>query len=279
MSRIHLDINTFFVYNCVKDQNLERNIQKMNERLYNHLAKAAQYYQIKEELSNRIQQEENTIRQIETDFNDELERKKKPYESINSLGTLLWIPSICILALTLIVVFFYWVQNKPQLSDLPLFLVALSVPTVSGIIMVVFSRSKKQTITQKYEQIHKNQIQPQIKQLQESLSNLHNTAIEFESENKHLIEVLPISYRNIEASSFLFLAIANGRADTLKEAVNLYEEWLHRQMLENAAKQTAEAQEYMALALDELNDRQAETNNHLKAIEFMQYWQYTNRKN
>jgi len=253
----------------------------MDESLYSALAQATQYYQVKEELFDRIQQEENALWQIETDFNEDFERKKKPYESVESIGSLLWIPSACILAIAFIVVFIKIAnsinQTVSQLSDTLPFLLCLALLTVGGAVMVAFSRAKQRKIGRKYDNIYEKQIKPQIEYHQESLSNLHDMIVEFESENKHLIDVLPFSYRNIEASSFLFLAIANGRADTLKEAINLYEEWIHRQMLENAARQTAEAQEYMALALDELNNRQAETNNHLKAIEFMQYWQYINQ--
>ena len=75
----------------------------------------------------------------------------------------------------------------------------------------------------------------------------------------------------------MLLAVSNGRADTLKEAMNLYEEQLHRWKLEQYARQSAEIQEYCARAMDELNSKQAKTNEHLKNIEFMQFINYYNK--
>jgi hypothetical protein len=65
--------------------------------------------------------------------------------------------------------------------------------------------------------------------------------------------------------------------DTFKILDSLYEEQLHRWRLEDAAQNSMEAQEYIALALDELNDRQAETNAHLSAIEQMQFIEYIHK--
>ena len=65
----------------------------------------------------------------------------------------------------------------------------------------------------------------------------------------------------------MLVAISNGRADSLKEVFNLYEEQLHRWKLEDAAMETAQTQEYIANAINETNTR-------LKHIEFMQFMQY-----
>ena len=76
-----------------------------------------------------------------------------------------------------------------------------------------------------------------------------------------------MQYRNLQAVSFMLVAVSNGRADSLKEVYNLYEEQLHRWKLEDAAMGNAQVQEYIANAITETNTR-------LKHIEFMQFMQY-----
>ncbi|MBR2986999.1 MAG: hypothetical protein IKC63_03170 [Clostridia bacterium] len=50
----------------------------MDELLYNDLAKAVQYYQVREELTARIEREEEMIAQSEADFSVALDSRKKP---------------------------------------------------------------------------------------------------------------------------------------------------------------------------------------------------------
>ncbi len=47
-----------------------------------------------------------------------------------------------------------------------------------------------------------------------------------------LIGPIPADYRSFEALSFFEQALANGRAESMKEVMNLYEEHLHRMTLE-----------------------------------------------
>ena len=53
------------------------------------------------------------------------------------------------------------------------------------------------------------------------------------TENQEIIERIPRDYRYYDAVSFLEKALANGRADNIKEALNLYETELHNRALEN----------------------------------------------
>lgn len=56
-----------------------------------------------------------------------------------------------------------------------------------------------------------------------------------DGENK--INELPRDYRYYYAAQFFEKALSNYRADSMKEAVNLFEEYLHRQNLENQNQQ------------------------------------------
>lgn len=73
----------------------------------------------------------------------------------------------------------------------------------------------------------------------------------------------PPSYVSVDAASFFAKAVDNQRADTLKEAVNLYEEYLHRNHMEaEAARQTQ-----LAAQLRETVDARMAENNRLQALQ------------
>lgn len=56
-----------------------------------------------------------------------------------------------------------------------------------------------------------------------------------------LLEIVPKEYCSKDAIEFLLRMFRNGRADTMKEAINLYEEYLYREDMKNAHNQHSEA--------------------------------------
>lgn len=59
------------------------------------------------------------------------------------------------------------------------------------------------------------------------------TLEEFLKSNMELLNILPKNYRYPLAANFIAEVLENGRADSLKEAYNLYEEQIHRWKMEN----------------------------------------------
>ena len=140
--------------------------------------------------------------------------------------------------------------------------------------MFIFSKIRLKQSEATFNNLKVRIALPKIEKLEKNISEIVEAGEKFAEKNGHVLKFLPNQYRNLQATSYMLMAVKNGRADTLKEAINLYEEQLHRWRLEDAARQSAEAQEYLALAVEELSARQAETNDHLRSIEFMQYMQY-----
>lgn len=245
----------------------------MNEELYGNLLNATRYFQIGEELAQRLQAEEARILLLKTEYKEERNRKEKPAFILRLVGLLTLIPSGGFLGLMLLVGLFVKATKDDKVGA-----VVLAFAAIAGGIMLLISKALDKKIAPQLEHLKNNVIQPQIEQAEQALSVASDTIKKFVEENIHLIEFLPMQYRDLQAVSFMLLAVANGRADTLKEAINLYEEQLHRWKLENAVQQSLEMQEYLAMAVDELNSQQAETNAHLRSIEFMQYLQYLNSK-
>ncbi len=234
------------------------------------LGRATRYFQIVEAFCESIDDEEATAQSLQANYEYEKEKAEKTPRVIHDLLKVAFVFGCIFLGLVLIVGLFSG-------SDFIILLGLLAF--FGGICLVIFFIQKylanwlkknEETYNKKYE----NEVKPQIEKTQRNTDELTKKAELFISENIHYIEFLPMQYRNLQAVSFMYLAVGNGRADTLKEAINLYEEQLHRWKMEEYAQEAAETEAYMASALDELNTRQAETNAHLQAIEFIEYLNY-----
>lgn len=67
------------------------------------------------------------------------------------------------------------------------------------------------------------------------------------------IQFVPANYRYLIAVQYMLEAFQNQRADTFKEAINLYEEQLHRWKLENASAQMLTLQRQQMSELNRIN--------------------------
>lgn len=68
-------------------------------------------------------------------------------------------------------------------------------------------------------------------------------------ENREIISIIPDKYRYPMATDFFTEVLENGRADSLKEAMNLYEEQLHRWKMESKMEQILKNQQIDSTAL------------------------------
>lgn len=99
----------------------------------------------------------------------------------------------------------------------------------------------------------------------------------FQTSNQHVLEFLPPRYRNYLATQYMALAVANCRADSLKEAINLYEEQLHRWELEQTAQSIAAYNAQIEENLANIYAQQVRTNRTLQNMENMElYWMLKN---
>ena len=229
----------------------------MNNELYGTLSETTRYYQIKEGFN--ITREKN---------NKEIVKYKMWIDDGATYGMPLvaWL----ITAIGLWIVISVWTDGSNYTVGATIFIIGLIIGLVLLSVITTIKWIKALIEFPKQRKFYKSEIEA----LESENAMIPAKAIEFEKEYGYIENALPVSYRNLQASAYMLLAVVNGRADTMKEAVNLYEEQLHRWKLEDAARQTAEAQEYMAQAVQELNARQAETNQRLRNIEYMEYQNY-----
>ncbi len=70
------------------------------------------------------------------------------------------------------------------------------------------------------------------------IRNISNEIAQTTIQNEDIINKIPRDYRNYDAVTFFEYALANQRAYSMKEAVNLYEQHLYRQRMEENSRQT-----------------------------------------
>ena len=100
---------------------------------------------------------------------------------------------------------------------------------------------------------------------EQKIEQISNEIERVATEGADHINQLPRDYRNYNAAQFFESALANGRADNMKEAVNLYEDELHKMRLENMSAQTLRASEQQARMLASIEESSRVTANVSKA--------------
>ena len=149
--------------------------------------------------------------------------------------------------------------------------------TILGILLIC---SAGKTLN-KYEEQKKQRIESLRKEEETitpadiaTITQLEADSVTLQKAANELLAFLPETYRNTEAACYMLLAVKDGRTDTLKEAMNLYEEQLHRWKMEKLAANSARMQqiymESMQSAMREIADHQEQIQGQLSAIAGMQ---------
>lgn len=119
------------------------------------------------------------------------------------------------------------------LKKMPFVSALLKIAILVGAVMLYLKR--KARIKNKHEQTEAeiNTMMPQMESISQEIYRVT-------TENQEKINLMPRDYRYYDAVAFFESALANGRADSMKEAINLYEETIHRQNMELNGRQMLE---------------------------------------
>lgn len=243
----------------------------MNKQLRDELAVATSYFEELQKMEDGILTEQAKIAIAATEAQEERDRRNSIPGLMYIIGTIAFFVFLAFVAVGLLLAAF---------NDAKYFCGALrfSIPVVIGYFLRIIGKKIESTNEKAYKEKLSTDVKPIADEANQNIESIKQIMDDFINQNSHYVEIIPTKYRNLESVSYMYLAAVDGRADTLKEAINLYEEQLHRWKLEISAQQAAEAQAYTAQAIEELGRQQAETNNHLRAIEFMEYMKYINEK-
>lgn len=111
------------------------------------------------------------------------------------------------------------------IGQIVIFIIAESVATLLG--LFVYKKYKK---SEENKRAKIAEVDAQIKQTDDDIDL-------FYAKNYDILQVLPPDYRYAMASNYILSILINCRADSIKEAVNLYETQLHQWRMENYQSQ------------------------------------------
>ena len=237
----------------------------MNRELYQSLVSATKYCQVCEQVCEYLQIKQEAIKAFEQHHAEIQWKKLRSIWKMLLFSGLIFISSVIFL-----IVGMSMIANGETFNEISVVIAIVIITLLLFIVAIIRLIKNNKDSHHTYE----NEIKPKITEGQIEIKEIKEGAEKYEETYGYLLDFLPVKYRNLEATSFMLMAVTDQRAETLKEAMNLYEEQLHRWKVEDAVQKNIEMQQYMADAIDELNSRQAETNAHLSAIEQYEFIEY-----
>lgn len=250
----------------------------MNQALYNDLLNASLVLVAQKNNKKKIQEHRGyiTLRNQIRDEMAALDDKPKGYGALMGWGVFLLIVSL----IWFVIVFPATASDPGQMPD-PLFYV-IAIPIVCfafllSIAFIILARvilAKHKIDTKNLIKKHRQEDEVKNQADEAAIAQLEADAVTLQKAATELLAFLPETYRNAEAACYMLLAVKDGRADTLKEAMNLYEEQLHRWKMEKLAANSARMQQIhmasMQAALQEISNNQSQIQDQLSTVTALQ---------
>ncbi len=133
-----------------------------------------------------------------------------------------------------------------------LFVSALIVIMILSVLYPFVVVKVNKRILEKYKEDDENrrkQLNEEFESKEIALNRKRERRTELISIVAERINIVPVDYQYLMAIEYMYSYFCNGRADTLKEAVNLYEEELFRMRQEQRSEQLVELQAQQAHSL------------------------------
>ena len=160
--------------------------------------------------------------------------------------------------------------DNPYTSTVAFCLTLLSIIIV--ILNTLYCKYIEKTSSNKADKLWYDKWGPTVAQAEKDIQKATQELVKFKADNNKCTHFLPREYRDYQATSYMAIAVAKGRADTFKEAANLYEEQLHRWRMEQINEQIAAQNWAIQNSLATIGQQQAETNKLLKDIENLEFY-------
>lgn len=235
----------------------------MNEQLFDALYNASEYFRISNKYNEIISRFREDIVNCEQKYTEMKNKKNNPIV-INIAS--IWV------GLPLLLTGLVGVSNKAGFL-VTSFLLAIGI-IGTFIIPIWYTKRCKDSKKNKKraDEYWYKELAPIVAKNRENIERANKEWKNFSEANKGVIEFLPQPYRNYSATSYMAIAVGKGRADTFKEAANLYEEQLHRWRLEAINEQIASQNWAIQNNLATLGQQQVETNKLLRDIETLEFY-------
>lgn len=239
----------------------------MNKELHSKLVDACEYYCMLDKYDKAIEKLNAKVVYFEN------EKKKIGKAPANTAPNVIIILLFCIPLCFIVAscVFFF-----SKILGLLTFLLLCLISCFSAVRYKKHCEKKNKQEQEKAYKYYNEVIEPARRENSKSLYSLSREHGDFRRANLHVLNVVPEHYRNNLAVAFMERAVRTGRADTIKEAINLFEEQLHRWSIEEKAQCLVEQNQ---LQTDMLNERlleisrnQSKIKSSLKNIENLEFY-------
>lgn len=243
----------------------------MQDELKIQLYDAYKYLSVSNAYQKLIEKYQNNTRQYRNNYYN-LKNRSAPKTSNASIKLSLIVPGF------LFFVMIFAVENIwGRLFSLLAFAVVIFIGISSKKINNKSGNKQNDKFRKEAEEYWQKTGGPAERKNMQTIQRIRSEKEKFEKEYSGVLDIVPYNYRSESAVGFLLYAILNKRADNLKEALNLYEEELHRVRMENAMNNIANAIEESNYNLErQLSGISASidvTNSRLRNIENMEFYQ------
>ncbi len=243
----------------------------MQDNLIVKLYDAYQYLRVLNAYENLIEKYRNNTKEYKNNYY-KLKNRKVPESSKSSIWLTLFVPGF------LFVVMFFAGEGIIQKLGC---LVALAGVIGYGVLSSKSDKNKSKKFNNKFtkeaDDYWKKVVSPAEQKNIQTIRKIENEKKEFVRDNAEVIEIIPYEYRKEPTVGYLLTVILNKRADDLKEAINLYEEELHRAKMENAINgimQTVDSINYnINMQMSNISSSLDMANSKLRNIENLEFYQ------
>ena len=244
--------------------------------LHSKLIAACEYYIMKDKYNSAIAEQEKYDRQYDKKLE---ELRRKGFSAVKGVLAIVFstVGAWLVFVFLSIVSLEYLPDSFDKLSFS--YAICLSIPlaaliAVGGALVYkkTYCRIKTKKIQAECKKYWDEVLAPEQVQIRSNIYYLKNERDQFINKYNCLLDFIPEYYRTKLAVAYLENVVKNGRADNLKEALNLYEEQLHRWELEEQSRTIAQQNYYLSEQLSTISSNQREIASSLRHIENLEFY-------
>lgn len=112
---------------------------------------------------------------------------------------------------------------------------------------------------------------PRINNYQKQLGIAKQEKTAYKTQENKCLAMIPENYRDIYCVAYVYKVMSEGRADSLKESLNLYEEYLHRLRMENQMERLIEYQDEILSAAEDIYNELSDISGEVSSINSKMY--------
>ncbi len=240
-----------------KEENCSERNRTMNTRLFSDLYSASEYYRVCNIYNEKIANLKASIQTCKNNYIELKGKKKSPsVANVFLIAFGLW--------------FCLWFLTNAETRLMGIFVAVIIVSIV--VFNVLHCKAYNNKHSNQADKFWYDKWGPAVAQAEKEIQKANQRLSKYKADHSNCLNFLPSQYRNYSATSYMAIAVRNGRADTFKEAANLYEEQLHRWRMEQINEQIAAQNWAIQNNLVSLGQQQAEANKLLKEIENLEFY-------